>query len=213
MHRYFIKTPWWVKKVFPAYVWNMPRTERTVYLTFDDGPHPVITPWVLDALKEHGAKATFFCIGDNVAKHPETFQRLIDEGHSVGNHTQRHLNGWKTASGGYLNDVAAAAQCISSALFRPPYGRLTKTQASGLNAAMRTNATVVMWDVLSADFDLTINPDRCTQNVLRHTEAGSVVVFHDSEKAFRNLEPTLPKVLKRLCEEDYRLEKLPMGLP
>ena len=212
MHKYFIKTPWWARKIFSSYVWHIPSAEKIVYLTFDDGPHPTVTPWVLNELKKHDAKATFFCIGNNVVQYPGVFEQLISEGHAIGNHTHHHLNGWKTAAKDYLVDVNAASKCISTNLFRPPYGRIKTAQAKGLATAMNvTKSFVIMWDVLSADFDIKMSPDECIKNVLQHVRPGSIVVFHDSEKAFANLQYTLPVVLTRLRNEDYRFEEIVIG--
>lgn len=204
MHRYFIKTPWLVKKFFPHYVWHMPATgKKQVYLTFDDGPHPQITPWVLDELKKYNALATFFCIGKNVAAHIEIYQRILDEGHAVGNHTHNHLNGWKVSMDEYLENIEQAAQFIKSNLFRPPYGRIKNGCSAQLAAAMHTNAHVIMWDVLSADFDASFSPGQCLQHVLKNVEPGSIIVFHDSEKAQKNLEYVLPKTLDYLSEKGF----------
>src|SRR6476469_8688400 len=131
MHRFFIKTHWLVKRLFNNYTWSFPRTEAAVYLTFDDGPHPVVTPWVLAQLKQYNARATFFCVGENVAQYPDVYRQILAAGHAVGNHTQHHANGWKTETAAYLEDVKEAAQYISSSLFRPPYGRIKKAQAQG----------------------------------------------------------------------------------
>lgn len=209
MHRYFIKTPWWARAFFSSYVWRIPSTEKVVYLTFDDGPHPTITPWVMDQLRQYDAKATFFCIGKNVMKHGAVFLQLLAEGHAVGNHTFHHLNGWKTGTEVYLADVVKAAGLVHSNLFRPPYGKIRKKQAQGIKQAMNTEAVrVIMWDVLSADFDTTISSKQCTNNVLKNVQPGSIIVFHDSEKAFPNLKETLPSVLKSLNKNGYRFEKI-----
>ncbi|HEX6333789.1 MAG TPA: polysaccharide deacetylase family protein [Flavisolibacter sp.] len=204
MHRYFIKTPWIAKFLFPAYVWDLPAAEGTVYLTFDDGPHPRITPWVLDVLRDHDAKATFFCIGNNVAQFPEVYRRILDEGHATGNHTYDHCNGWKTPTDVYLRSTREAARLIDSNLFRPPYGRIRSAQAAGIAEAMGHRAAkVIMWDVLSADFDSSFSPQQCLKHVLDNVHSGSIVVFHDSEKAARNLEFILPEILKSLKERGY----------
>jgi peptidoglycan-N-acetylglucosamine deacetylase len=209
MHRYFIKTPWWVKRYFHSYTWHIPVKEKEVFLTFDDGPHPRITPWVLDVLKQYNAEATFFCVGNNVVQHPEVYKQLLQAGHAVGNHTHTHLNGWKTNDAVYLNDVQQAALHIDSVLFRPPYGRIRKAQAKKLKTVLpSTNATVIMWDVLSADFDAAFSPQKCLENVLKNTIAGSVIVFHDSEKAEKNLKYALPKVLETLQRDGYRFSKI-----
>ncbi|RYZ28101.1 MAG: polysaccharide deacetylase family protein [Chitinophagaceae bacterium] len=214
MHRYFIKTPWWARAIFSDYVWRIPSREKVVYLTFDDGPHPTITPWVLDQLRQYDAKATFFCIGGNVLKYTNVFERLLLEDHAIGNHTFHHLNGWKTVSEIYLADVAKAAGVIQSNLFRPPYGKIKRRQALGLEKAINNElAKVIMWDVLSADFDTKISPDECIDNVLKNVQPGSIIVFHDSEKAFPNLEETLPVVLRGLDKSGYRFEKIQMDRP
>lgn len=211
LHQYFIKTPWIVKKIFFSYAWSMPANEKAIYLSFDDGPHPTITPFVLDELKKYGAVATFFCIGDNVRKYPDVYERIITEGHAVGNHTYHHLNGWKTDVSTYLNDIAKAAELIDSNLFRPPYGRIKKMQARKIAAAInKTSAKIIMWDVLSTDFDSTITKEQCLRNVLQHAKAGSIIVFHDSEKAFPNLQFVLPIVMKQFAEEGYLFKKLEM---
>jgi peptidoglycan/xylan/chitin deacetylase (PgdA/CDA1 family) len=209
MHNYFIKTPWLVKKLYPNYVWNLPATNQEVYLTFDDGPHPQITPWVLEQLRSYNAKATFFCIGKNVVAYPQVYAQLLAEGHAVGNHTHNHLNGWKVPATTYIENVKAAAAHINSSLFRPPYGRIKRRHLPALHEAMHTNAKVIMWDVLSADFDVTITKEQCAANVLKHTHPGSIVVFHDSEKAFTNLQYALPLVLEQLARRGVRFEALP----
>ncbi len=209
MHQYFIKTPWLIRKLFPAFVWKQPAKEKVVYLTFDDGPHPGITPWVLAELKKYNAAATFFCVGNNVVRFPDIYQRVLADGHAVGNHTYHHLNGWKTSLLPYLEDVVKASSVIDSHLFRPPYGRIKRKQAKALkNIIKKSNVKIVMWDVLSADFDNSISPETCADNVLKNVEPGSVVVFHDSEKAFPNLKYSLPFVLENLSKAGFRFEKL-----
>ncbi|WP_432412058.1 polysaccharide deacetylase family protein [Rasiella sp. SM2506] len=212
--------------LFPRRVWAFSRKEPNIYLTFDDGPIPEVTPWVLDLLKEYDAKATFFCIGENVKKHPEIFKRIIAEGHRIGNHTFHHLNGWKTKREEYLKDIVAAEkqfnsiqlsektplkstqgdtnvastkiqifkniQAPSSNLFRPPYGKMTSKQEKEIR---NKGYKIVMWDVLSADFDPSTSKEKCLQNVTKNIKLGSIVVFHDSLKAEKNLRYVLPKVL------------------
>jgi peptidoglycan-N-acetylglucosamine deacetylase len=206
---YFVKTPWWLKKIYSSYIWDIDTAEKIIYLTFDDGPHPVATPFVLDELKKYNAKATFFCIGKNVEEYPEIYKRILDEGHRTGNHTQNHLNGWKTSNDVYLNNIAEATNYIDSQLFRPPYGRIKASQAKNIGSVITKNQPkIIMWSVLSGDFDTTVSNDRCLRNVIANTKAGSIVVFHDSEKAYRLLEDTLPKALQILSEKGYRFEKL-----
>jgi peptidoglycan-N-acetylglucosamine deacetylase len=209
MHKYFIKTPWIVRRVFSSYTWKKQTKEKVLYLTFDDGPHPEITLFVLDQLKQFNAFATFFCVGDNVVKYPEVYLRLIEEGHAIGNHTFHHLDGWRTVNENYLKDVNEAAAVIDTVLFRPPYGHIRRKQAKQLSSAMqKPKVDVVMWDVLSADFDNTISATTCTSNVLKNATAGSLIVFHDSEKAYPNMKVALAATLKHFSEKGFRFAGL-----
>lgn len=203
--KYFVKTPWWLKKLFPKRVWSIDTREKEIYLTFDDGPHPTVTPFVLDQLKKYGATATFFCIGKNVAAHPAIYRRLLDEGHQPGNHTQNHLNGWDTDTATYLADAKAASAHIRSRLFRPPYGRMRSAQARGL-----ADYNIIMWDVLSGDFDVSLSKEDCLANVIKHAGPGSVIVFHDSEKAFPRLQYALPGVLEHFANAGFRFKSIPV---
>ncbi|RZJ28437.1 MAG: polysaccharide deacetylase family protein [Flavobacterium sp.] len=207
MKTYWVKTPRIIKKLFSDFVWDMPAKDKIVYLTFDDGPTPEITQWVLSQLEKHQAKATFFCIGNNIAKHTDLFENVIKAGHAVGNHTFDHLNGWKTQTNDYIADVKMCANEMPHhvRLFRPPYGRLKRSQTKKLrNIGYR----IIMWDVLSADFDQTISPEKCLENVLKNVSPGSIVIFHDSVKAHKNLEYVLPRALDYLAANGYRCEKL-----
>ena len=207
--RYFIKTPWWLKKLNPGLIWDMKTDQKILYLTFDDGPHPQVTGFVLDLLKKYNAKGTFFCIGKNVEKHPDVYQRICEEGHAVGNHTYSHLNGWKTKDEEYLNDISLAAKSIQSNLFRPPYGRITNYQAKSIiNAMGVSNAKIIMWDILSADFDTNIKPQKSMKNVISNARPGSIIVFHDTEKAFPRLEATLPATLDFFIGKGYQFNSL-----
>lgn len=209
MSNYFIKTPWWIKKIYPRRLWSMPATEKNIYLTFDDGPHPVATPFVLDELKKYTAKATFFCIGKNVIEHPAIYKRIIDEGHGLGNHTHNHLNGWKTNTNEYLNDVMIASKLFKSNLFRPPYGKLRSIQAKRIaDAIADKSAKIVMWDVLSGDFDETLSKEQCLKNVIDNTVEGSIIVFHDSEKAFARMQYVLPLFLSAYAQKGYAFKPL-----
>ncbi|MBK7290499.1 MAG: polysaccharide deacetylase family protein [Chitinophagaceae bacterium] len=209
MANYFIKTPWWLKKIYPGRLWSMSAIEKKIYLTFDDGPHPVATTFVLDELKKYNAKATFFCIGKNVIEHPAIYKRIIDEGHSTGNHTQNHFNGWKTSNDIYLQDVTAASKHIKSNLFRPPYGRLRSKQAKKIGDAIDDkSAKIVMWDILSGDFDETFSKEQCLKNVMTKTGKGSIIVFHDSEKAFARLQYVLPLFLSDFAQKGYAFKRL-----
>lgn len=201
---YLVRTPEPLKPLFRDLVWSVKEPGRRVFLTFDDGPIPEVTPWVLDALAVHGAKATFFCIGRNVAKEPALFQRLQSEGHAVGNHTHDHLNGWQSSQRAYLRNVLRCQALTGTTLFRPPYGRIT----AGQSRALKERFHIVMWDVLSADFDERIDGERCYRNVVDHVAPGSIIVFHDSLKAAPRLRYALPRVLERLTQEGYSMEAL-----
>ncbi len=204
---YLVKTPWLLKKVYPDCIWSINTSENVLYLTFDDGPHPQATRFVLDQLKQHNARATFFCIGKNVDAHFEIYKEIIGAGHKPGNHTYSHLNGWKTPDEKYLQDIYAAKKIIDSALFRPPYGRITKFQLAQLHGA-KYNLKPIMWDVLSGDFDPKISNENCLKNVVKNSGAGSIIVFHDSEKCFNKLQFVLPKVLDYFSKEGYAFKSL-----
>jgi len=202
---YLVKTPSIIKKMFSSFVWDIPTKEKILYLTFDDGPHEKATPFVLDELKKHHAKATFFCIGKNVVQYPAIYQRILDEGHAAGNHTQHHLNGWKTKTNEYINDIREAANIIQSDLFRPPYGKIKRSQSSKVNSE---SFSIIMWDVLSGDFDLNVSKEKCLQYVLNNAIGGSIIVFHDSTKAFEKLQYVLPKVLGYFTEKGYQFQAI-----
>lgn len=202
---YLAKMPKVVQRFLSNHTWQIPTTEKILYLTFDDGPIPEATPWVLDVLLQHSAKATFFCVGDNVRKHPAVFQRILSEGHAVGNHTFNHLNGWKTQTFNYLKNVQRCGDFVSSPFFRPPYGVLRPSQFREL----KTHYKIVMWDVLSGDFDADLSPEQCLRNVLDNVQPGSIILFHDSLKAAKRMQYALPKVLEKLGGEGWRFDKLP----
>ena len=204
---YFVKTPGWMKKLFKGRVWEITTAEKNIYLSFDDGPHPGVTGFVLDELKKYNAKATFFCIGKNVVAYPEVYKRIIEEGHAVGNHTYNHLNGWKTNDGLYLDNIALAKNYIDSNLYRPPYGRITSFQQRQLKGD-KFKMTTIMWSILSGDFDISLSPEGCLQNVVLNTKQGDIVVFHDSEKSKASVVHVLPKVLDYFTGEGYRFEKI-----
>ncbi len=204
---YFVKTPNWLQSIFPAMVWKMSALEKKIYLTFDDGPHPKHTSFVLDELKKYNAKATFFCIGNNVRLYPDVYKRIIDEGHSVGNHTFNHLKGRKTNDTVYINDIADAAKYIDSNLFRPPFGSVKKFQARLLQT-MTKPYKIIMWTVLSGDFDNNNTKETCLENVLFKTNNGDIVVFHDSEKAAEKMRYALPAFLNKFTNKGYLFEKI-----
>ncbi len=204
---YLIKTPFWLRLLYPSLIWRMPDDSKTIYLTFDDGPIPIVTPFVLKKLKAVNARATFFCIGDNVRKHPEVYHNLINEGHSIGSHTFNHLRGWSTPCDEYVANALKAIELTGSLLFRPPHGRIKKRQIQKLREE-KPDLKIFMWDVLSADYDADVSPQRCLDNVLRHTQPGSIVVFHDSLKAFPRLEYVLPRALEVWQKKGYKFAAL-----
>jgi peptidoglycan/xylan/chitin deacetylase (PgdA/CDA1 family) len=211
---YFVKAPRWLKWLYPKLVWDIPveKGEKILYLTFDDGPHPIATPFVLDQLKRYNAKATFFCIGRNVTDHRDIYARILDEGHAVGNHTYNHLNGYKVTDKEYIADVQKAAEVIDSKLFRPPYGRITRFQSKVLTDQRTTTNDqrfkIIMWDVLTGDWDNKIDGSKCYDNVILNAKTGSIIVFHDSAKALERLQFALPKVLQYFSHKCYRFKTI-----
>ena len=205
---YLVKTPFWLRAFYPSCTWKMPGTEKVIYLSFDDGPHEEATPFVLAELKKYNAKASFFCIGKNVAAHPNLYDQIMQEGHTVGNHTYDHVNGWKTNTDMYIQNIELAEKYIQSNLFRPPYGRITRSQIHKIKAAKNLPQEIIMWDVLSGDFDLTLSAEACTKNVIQNTSAGSIVVFHDSAKAFVRLKIALPAMLAHFTNLGYSFKAI-----
>lgn len=197
--------------MFPNYVWDIPTHTKDLYLTFDDGPTPEITDWTLDTLKQYNAKATFFCIGDNIENHPDIFQKIISEGHTIGNHTQHHVKGWKTKTKIYINEVLETEKQIQtyqskpSHLFRPPYGQIKPKQGKQL---IDLGYKIIMWDVLSFDWQKEISEEDCLNNVISKSKEGSIIVFHDSIKASKNMMYVLPKVLEYFSEAGYKFKAL-----
>lgn len=202
----WVKTNSLIKKVFNNLVWDIPNSDKKIFLTFDDGPIPEITEWVLDILKSEEIKATFFCIGDNIKKHPEVYKRILAEGHQTGNHTFNHLNGWKTETNHYIDNFKLCeTECLKlntehSFLFRPPYGKIKPSQTKAIR---NLGYKIIMWDVLSYDFDPNIIPEKCLENVISNTEQGSIIVFHDSKKAEKNLKYALPKAIQILKNKGF----------
>ena len=202
---YLVKTPQFIQSLFPNFIWKIPGNDAILYLTFDDGPIPNVTPWVLSLLKQFNAKATFFCVGENAATHPEIIQDILAGNHSIGNHTYHHLNGWRTSTKKYLENVEQCKQVLPpTKLFRPPYGKLKLSHYS----LITSHYSLIMWDVLSKDYDQNISPEKCFRNVLSKTKAGSIVVFHDSLKAKKNLYYTLPKVLEHFTKEGFEFSSI-----
>ena len=196
---------------FPKRIWNIQTDQKNIYLTFDDGPTPEITNWTLDQLAKYQAKATFFCIGKNVIQHPEIFKKCIDEGHSIGNHLYRHEDGWKTPTVDYLNSVEKTDQVfleydIKTRLLRPPYGKISQKQAVQLT---NEHYKLIMWNVLSRDYDKNIKPEKCLHNSVKNMQKGSIVVFHDSLKASANMQYALPRLLEKFSKEDFAFRALP----
>ncbi len=215
---YLVKSPLFLKWYYSSLIWNKPRKDKIIYLTFDDGPIPNVTDFVLNTLKSHHVKATFFCIGDNINKYPNIFEQLKKDGHSIGNHTYNHLKGWDTDDDTYVDNFIACQKLTQTTLFRPPFGRIKKSQIKKLKAqSLKLKATpssqlvthnsqlqIIMWDVLSGDFDEKVSPEKCYQNVINNVQNGSIIVFHDSLKAFDRLKYALPKTLKHLSENGYQ---------
>jgi len=211
--KYSIKANWWLKQFYPGCIWKIPVTEDILYLSFDDGPDPEITPWVLDVLKTFNAKATFFCVGKNVRDYPQIYSRILEEGHRTGNHSFSHLNGWKVPNKEYIDDIIKAREYIDSTLFRPPYGRISSFQRkllTGKSESRNKLFDIIMWDVLSGDFDLSMTAEKCKENVIKNAEKGSIVTFHDSRKAFPRLKEALPKVMEYFSEKGFRFETIPV---
>lgn len=198
------QTPDFIRKLIPGAVWRLPQKEKTVYLTFDDGPIPEVTPWVLDLLRKYNIKATFFCVGDNVRKHPEVFKMLVSAGHSVGNHTFNHLQGFKVKSDKYVENVELADTYIRSNLFRPPHGHLRIRQGTRLSKKFR----FVMWDVITRDYNRKLSGEYVLNVVKRYVRNGSIIVFHDSIKAEKNMKYSLPRAIEFLLSEGYKFEKI-----
>jgi peptidoglycan-N-acetylglucosamine deacetylase len=206
------KTPWLLKRLLPAYTWHKEPAGKTLYLTFDDGPIPEITPWVLMQLKKYNARATFFCVGDNITKYPEITRQIIEEGHIVANHTFTHMRGWGANEKQYVDDVQKCQETLDNfatplnklPLFRPPYGRITTKQAKQL----RGKYEIIMWDVLTNDYDRTLSEVECLRKSIAYTQSGSIIVFHDSLKARKNILYVLPRYLEHFNRLGYTFETL-----
>ncbi len=193
-------TPYWLRMLAgPGLTWEMPASDNALYLTFDDGPDPETTPYILDILKQFKAKATFFCVGENVIRYPDIYQKILDAGHAVGNHSHNHPKGWETQTKKYVENVAKCKEVVNSDLFRPPYGKMKHAQ----RRALKNDYRIIMWTVLSRDYDAKVNKETCLKKTWKYTRPGAIVVFHDHKKAMRNLEYVLPKYLERAAGENY----------
>ena len=201
---YTAKYPWLFRVIFPSLVFRLPANNKSVYISFDDGPIPEVTPLILDILSEYNAKASFFCLGKNIVKYPEIFDLIKIQGHSVGNHSYDHLNGWKTENDIFLQNIEKADKLINSILFRPPYGKIKPSQIKLLKSKYK----IVMWDVISGDFDPNTNKEKCVQNVLNNVRSGSIIVFHDSCKAKEKVLYSLPIILDTLKQQGYTFKKI-----
>lgn len=195
-----VRPPQLLRSFYKGSYWRMDKMEPTIYLTFDDGPIPELTPWVLDILWKYQVKATFFCVGENITKNPEIFERIINEGHQVGNHTFNHMKGWQVNQSVYLDNVEKCQQVTKTNLFRPPYGRIKKSQFKTLSQQYK----VFFWDVLTYDYDKMITPKKCLDNSIKYTRNGSIIVFHDNIKAESNLKFTLPQYIEHFLKLNYK---------
>jgi len=194
-----VNPPKYLQLLYPSATWRIPSEEKAMYLTFDDGPIPDITPKVLDLLDQYNAKATFFCIGENVIKHPEIYSDILKRGHQTGNHTYHHKNAWKVKYEDYIRDIETASKVIDSTLFRPPYGKLTPRTLWFLHKKYQ----LIMWDIISCDFDLQINKETVLSNVLNTATKGSIIVMHDSLKASENMLYALPRILEHFTNQGF----------
>ncbi|MBP7496397.1 MAG: polysaccharide deacetylase family protein [Bacteroidales bacterium] len=185
-------------------IFNKVTAEKVLYLTFDDGPSPEITPFIIENLKIFKAEATFFCVGDNIKKYPESFNKLIEAGHKIGNHTYNHLNGWKTEQNKYIYNIELFNKEYQTNIFRPPYGKITLKQLN----IVRTNYKIIFWSILSYDFDKTVSREKCLSKVITQSKKGSIIVFHDNQKAESNLYYSLPRTLEFFSEKGFTFKKL-----
>jgi len=196
--------PRFMRAIYPLATWRMSSHEKVIYLTFDDGPIPEVTPWVLDILDKYNIKATFFCVGENVMRYPDLYQELHRRGHRTGNHTYNHMRGFTTTSKTYMANVEKAAQYIDSDLFRPPHGGLRKFQYW----EVRMKYKVILWDVISRDYDKDVPEAKVLRIVKKYTRNGSIIVFHDSLKAERNMRYAMPRAVEYLLQQGYEFRTL-----
>ncbi|GIV34090.1 MAG: polysaccharide deacetylase [Chitinophagales bacterium] len=200
-----VKVPGFFWRLFPGLVWRIPNHQGKIYLTFDDGPNPSTTEFILDTLDQYNAKATFFCTGANAETYPKLYKAILEKGHAVGNHTYHHLSGWQADDESYYDDVSRCAEVVKSNLFRPPYGQITLSQIAMLKPLYR----IVMWDVMAGDFDEKLRGEHCFLNVIRSAHEGSIIVFHDSAQAEPRLKHALPRVIEYFSVGGYQFEPIP----
>jgi peptidoglycan/xylan/chitin deacetylase (PgdA/CDA1 family) len=206
------KIPKWVRLLGVGLTFRIPTEKKEVFLTFDDGPIPDLTPWVLEELSKHNAKATFFMVGENVEKHPELVKSILIDGHRIGNHTHNHLNGFKVSILQYLNNTEKCEKGLEpylnpneTKLFRPPYGRLTPREIVKLK---KRGFKIILWDVLSKDYDPKTSPSECVNNVVQNVVPGSIIVMHENLKASKNVKEALPEILRHLKNDGYSFSVL-----
>ncbi len=195
-----VRPPQLLRRYYKKSVWRMETDAPVIYLTFDDGPVEELTPWVLDILMHYGVKATFFCVGENIERNRHIYKRILEEGHQVGNHTYNHIKGWKTHTPDYLANVEKCEGLVNTKLFRPPYGRIKKSQFKKLVQEYK----VIFWDVLTYDYDKLVSPETCLDNSIRYTRPGSIIVFHDNVKAQKNLKFALPQYIEHFLKLNYK---------
>ena len=203
MHK-LIKTPTLIQFFFPSLLWSKKRDKKILYLTFDDGPYNMLSPFILDELKKYKAKATFFYLGSKAEKYPQLIKRCKDENHKIGNHTYSHPNGWKTKNSRYYQDIEKANKLLNSNLFRPPYGRIKPSQINHLKKYYK----IIMWDILSWDFDKKTSAEECYNNIIKNTKSGSIIVLHENEKSAKTVKEVLPKILSYFSSQGFKFEKL-----
>ena len=196
------QAPWFYRILFPGVTWRIPSEKKCVYLTFDDGPIPDVTPWVLDTLDKYGIKATFFMVGDNVRKYPSIYKMVVERGHRVGNHTFNHIQGIRFRTKNYKKNIEKADEFIHSKLFRPPHGHMRLRQVLKLRKRYR----IIMWDVVTRDYSPHMTPNGVFNVVKNYTRNGSIIVFHDSLKAKRNMQAALPRAIEWLIEQGYEFK-------
>ncbi|MEQ6119282.1 polysaccharide deacetylase family protein [Reichenbachiella sp. MALMAid0571] len=211
MGLYFHKTPMWLQKMYSGLTWSIDSLDKTIYLTFDDGPIPEVTSFVLNQLKQYDAKATFFCVGHNIEKYPLEFNEILEKGHSIGNHTFNHLIGWNTSTAQYLENTEKCQKEIEKhigikkkRLFRPPHGRISRTQI----AVLKRDYDIVMWTYLTGDFDISLEKENCLKKAVMNTQDNDVVVFHDSLKAYKKLSFVLPEFLKHFSKQGFQFKAI-----